>query len=231
MIAWENIETVLLDMDGTLLDLYFDNYFWQEYLPDKWGEINGLDPGTARNTLMPRFTSRVGTLSWYCIDFWSDELQLDIMALKSEIDHLINYRPHAREFLAGLGRTGKQLVLVTNAHRKLLELKIQRTGIDRYFSNIFCAHDFGAPKEELDFWLQLGAAISFNPASTLLIDDNIAVLRKAREYGIGYLLTIAQPDSRSAARDTGEFQVITSFRELLRQAVPAGGTGSGSAQD
>ena len=27
MLAWDEIDTVLLDMDGTLLDLHFDNHF------------------------------------------------------------------------------------------------------------------------------------------------------------------------------------------------------------
>ena len=30
---WDNIDTVLLDLDGTLLDLNFDLEFWLEYIP------------------------------------------------------------------------------------------------------------------------------------------------------------------------------------------------------
>ena len=29
-LAWRDIDTVLLDMDGTLLDLHYDNHFWLE---------------------------------------------------------------------------------------------------------------------------------------------------------------------------------------------------------
>jgi len=32
-INWSEIDTILLDMDGTLLDLNFDLHFWMEYLP------------------------------------------------------------------------------------------------------------------------------------------------------------------------------------------------------
>ncbi|HBT55971.1 MAG TPA: haloacid dehalogenase, partial [Pseudomonas sp.] len=33
MLNWNAIDTVLLDMDGTLLDLHFDNHFWLEHMP------------------------------------------------------------------------------------------------------------------------------------------------------------------------------------------------------
>ncbi|MCP4043692.1 MAG: haloacid dehalogenase, partial [Gammaproteobacteria bacterium] len=33
VINWNSIHTVLLDMDGTLLDLHFDNQFWLEHVP------------------------------------------------------------------------------------------------------------------------------------------------------------------------------------------------------
>ena len=39
---WENIETVLLDMDGTLLDLHFDNHFWLQHVPVCYAEKHGL---------------------------------------------------------------------------------------------------------------------------------------------------------------------------------------------
>ncbi|HLB31630.1 MAG TPA: GMP/IMP nucleotidase [Gammaproteobacteria bacterium] len=215
MIAWEQIRTVLLDMDGTLLDLRFDNYFWNEYLPDRWGSRRGLDPAAARTELLARIARCVGTLDWYCIDFWSRELGVDVMALKADIDHMIVYRPHAEEFLHRLFASGRQVVMVTNAHRKLLALKIERTGIDRYFHHIVSSHDYGAPKEIPAFWERLEAEFRFERANTLLIDDNLAVLRMARDYGIGHLLTIAEPDSGVTGRDTGEFAAIDSFLRVL----------------
>lgn len=215
MVAWKEIKTVLLDMDGTLLDLYFDNFFWQEYLPEKWGEIHALDPETAKARLVPRFRDLAGTLSWYCVDFWSRELEVDVMALKSNIEHLIQTRPHSEALLQYLRDLGKPLIMVTNAHEKLIGMKMNRTHIDRYFDRIFCAHQLGVPKEDPEFWKRLGEELEFIPETTLLIDDNLMVLRTAREYGIRHLLTIAQPDSRSPEREIREFPVIESFEQLL----------------
>lgn len=215
MVVWKEIDTVLLDMDGTLLDLHFDNYFWQEYLPLKWGEMHDLGLSEAKQRLKPRFESNVGTLSWYCVDYWSDELKVDVMALKNDIEYLIQIRPHTEDFLGFLQNLNKHIILVTNAHEKLINLKMEKTRIDRYFHEIFCSHDLGAPKEETEFWVKLRGKISFDPEKTVLIDDNLTVLRSAREYGIRHLLTIAQPDSKTSGRDTGEFNVVTSFRQLI----------------
>ena len=38
MIDWQQIDTVFLDMDGTLLDLNFDNHFWLKHVPLRYSE-------------------------------------------------------------------------------------------------------------------------------------------------------------------------------------------------
>lgn len=215
-IDWSTIETVLLDMDGTLLDLHYDNYFWHHYLPEQWGRRHGLGAEAARERLLPRFQSRAGTLSWYCLDYWSEELGIDILALKNDIEHLIRTRPLALELLAFLRAQGKRVLLVTNAHEKLLDIKLRRTDIGPWFDAVVSAHRIGLPKEEPAFWRLLHAAHGFDPARTLLIDDNQDVLHAAAAFGIGRLLTIARPDSRRPARERLDYPAITSFDVLFR---------------
>lgn len=218
MIDWNGVDTVLLDMDGTLLDLHFDNFFWKEYLPEKWGMLNGIDPVSARETLIPKLRSRKGTLSWYCLDYWSRELGLDVLNLNMDLEHMIRIRPHAEDFLVHLGGLRKHVLMVTNAHEKLLELKLRRTGISQYFDEVISAHSLGLPKEEVSFWRALNAQHPFNPERTLLIDDNPDVLRSAATFGIRHLLTIEQPDSHAPARRACEFDAIASFALLVETA-------------
>jgi HAD superfamily hydrolase (TIGR01509 family) len=215
MVNWDEIETVLLDMDGTLLDLHFDNYFWQEYLPIEWGKQNNLDAQTARETLVPKFQAMHGTLSWYCVEYWSNELNLDVMALKNDIVNLIQPRPHCNNFLLHVKELNKQLVMVTNAHERLIDMKFDKTGIDSHFHDVISSHSLGHPKEDLEFWHELSKQISFKPEKSLLIDDNLTVLRTAGQYGIGFLLSIARPDSKRPEKDTEEFQAIDSFEQLI----------------
>lgn len=214
MLDWSEIETVLLDMDGTLLDLHFDDFFWQKQLPQKWGELNGWNSDEAMSRLVPIFQENRGTLPWYCLDYWSDRLGMDVFTIKNGIEHLIQLRPHVSEFLHYLNNQNKKVVLVTNSHEKFISLKMEATGIAGHFDNMFNSHAFGFPKEDTSFWKVLAEKMSFNKTTTILIDDNLSVLRSAREYGIRHLFGIEKPSSKSPVMDTEEFRGIASFRDL-----------------
>lgn len=212
---WTEIDTVFLDMDGTLLDLYFDNYFWLNHVPQRYAEKHNIDKQQALQKLLPKFKAMEGTIDWYCIDYWSKELELDIALLKQEIKHLIQIHPFVLEFLQQLKEVGKQRVLVTNAHQKSLALKMEQTSLAGFLDTIISAHQLGLPKEDAKFWLQLSQIHDYDPHRTLLIDDNLLALESASKYGIKYLLAIGKPDSRAKSKPVGSFQAIHSFQDLF----------------
>ena len=216
MLNWKEIDTVLLDMDGTLLDLRFDNHFWKEFVPLKFAEKEGLSVEHAKAHLIPRFKSKEGSLDWYCLDYWSDSLQLDIAALKAELAELIAVLPHVNEFLEKIKRSPQRVLLVTNAHRDSLDLKMQKTGLLPFFDDLVSSHDFGLPKEHADFWHRLQQQHPFEKHTTLLIDDSLAVLNAAREYGIAHLVSVSRPDSGMPKNEIVDFPAIEDFRELMR---------------
>jgi len=202
-------------MDGTLLDLHFDNHFWLEHVPLRYGEKYGLSPEQAKDELYPRFRCAEGTLDWYSVDYWSGELDLDIAGLKAEVEHLIAVHPDVVEFLEAARRARKRLTLVTNAHDKSLQLKLRKTSLGNYLDSVVCSHDLGQPKEQPGFWPRLQKLQPFDPLRTLLVDDSLPVLRAARQYGIAHLLAVRQPDSKRPEKDVGEFVAIRSFAEIL----------------
>ena len=144
---WSCIDVVCLDMDGTVLDLRFDNLFWLELLPQRWGAARGLDLDAALRELRPRFDAKRGTLEWYCVDHWSEELGIDIPALKLELRDEIRYLDGAAEFLDLLRSLGKRLLLTTNAHPISLQVKEAQTQLSRHFDELISAHEFGVPKD------------------------------------------------------------------------------------
>jgi putative hydrolase of the HAD superfamily len=169
----------------------------------------------AINQLKPIFKSMEGKLEWYCLDYWSNKLQLDIVGLKQEIADLISILPHVMDFLETVSNSEKQVLLVTNAQRDSLNLKMERTCLQVFFDQIISSHDYGIPKEHQDFWKILNQHHSFEKEHTLLVDDSLAVLNTARQYGIEYLISINQPDSTKPKKKTNDFRSITDFRELM----------------
>lgn len=215
MIAWHEIDTVLLDMDGTLLDLNFDNHFWQEFVPLRFAQRHNLSLDEAKRQLQPQFKAMEGRLEWYCLDYWSEALQLNIAGLKQELAGLIAVHPHVTEFLDAVRATGRRLLLVTNAHRDSLRLKMDKTSLHVFFDAIVCSHDFGMAKEQSGFWQALQDRHVFEKRRTLLVDDSLAVLRSARAFGIAHLVSICKPDSRAPSKPVSEFAGIEDFRELM----------------
>lgn len=215
MLDWERIDTVLLDMDGTLLDLHFDNHFWLEHVPARFAARNGLSLEQARDECLQRYSQVQGTLQWYSIDHWTEQLGLDIALLKREVEHLIAVLPHVPEFLDLLGRAGKRRVLVTNAHQKSLALKMEKTRLHHRLDALISSHDIGEAKEHAGFWPKLCEREPFDRTRTLFVDDSLSVLRAARDYGIAEVLAIRFPDRRQEVRKISEFASITEFDELI----------------
>ncbi len=219
---WDQIETVLLDMDGTLLDLRFDNLFWKQVVPEKYAANCGIETEVAWQQLKQRYEEKQGTLDWYCMDHWADELGIDMLALKREVDSHIAWLPGAKQALKHMRKMGKRLVLVTNAHRDSVNVKVGRTGLDRHLDAMYSAHDFGYPKENPDFWKQLIKHESFDRQQTLFIDDSPPVLASAKRFGIEYVVGIRQPDSQEAAREIEQFVSVDGIYDLFTADFPGG---------
>lgn len=215
LVPWEDIETVLLDMDGTLLDLHFDNYFWKEHLPLRYAELKGLEPVAAKEYIVGLTQSIQGSLNWYSTDYWSDTLQIDVVELKHEVSHKVAVRPYCIDFLDALRAARKAIVLVTNAHQDSLALKMAKTRLTPKFDRLITVHEFALPKEDPQCWREVEKRHAFDGSRTLLIDDNLHALASAREYGIEHLLAIYQPDSRAPRLEIDHYDAIHSFAEIL----------------
>jgi putative hydrolase of the HAD superfamily len=214
-IDWSKIDTVLLDMDGTLLDLRFDNWFWMELIPRHYAAVHGMGPLEAWEIIEPKFGAVRGTIEWYCIDHWSRELGLDIATIKRTTQGRVGYLPGAEGFLHKLQKSGKRRVLVTNAHPTTLAFKDREVGVRAYFDASYSTHIFNVPKENAAFWPLFQAIEPFDAERTLFVDDSLPVLRAAQAFGIGCVRAIRRPDSGRPAQDTGCYAAVDGIAELL----------------
>ena len=213
--ALSDCETLMLDMDGTILDLAYDNFMWLTHVPQRWAEKNKLPLGEARKRLLAKYSQIQGELYWYCLDHWSERLGLDVMQLHRDNHERIEYLPGAQLFLEAVRDTDKKVLLVTNSHPETLNLKQEVTGFSEYFDGIHSAHTYGFAKERQEFWQALREEEHFDPATTLFVDDTEPVLESAAEFGLGALLTITRPDTSEPVREDGAFIGVEGVGELI----------------
>lgn len=233
-LPWKDIHTVLLDMDGTLLDLHFDNHFWLEHVPKKLAERRQVSVPAAKDIMAKEYAEVMGTLSWYCLDYWAEKLDLNIIEAKREIDHLISMRDDTLPFIDALKASGRQVILVTNAHPDSLSLKVEHTHLDQHIDQLISTHEFSVTKESQELWVKLQAKLGFDPQHTLFVDDSLGILKAAEDFGIHHLLAVSNPDSRLPAREIVDYPSIQDYRYLLAdiQANPiSGGVNSSNKQN
>jgi putative hydrolase of the HAD superfamily len=215
IIPLDDVDWILLDLDGTLLDKYFDDYFWHHLVPEHYAEKNDMSFGKAQEHLLSTYKGYEKTLNWTDLDFWSTELDLDIPALKEQLRHLIDVHPHVEDFLKEMQRREKYIFLFTNAHYKSVSLKFKKTGIGHYFDQVVTSNEIGAPKEDLEYWRRAQGLVGFDPERSLFVDDTEDILYTARDYGIRHVLFKGRASSQLEPTRSKEFPSIIDFNELL----------------
>ena len=215
MLNWSKIDTVLLDMDGTLLDLHYDSHFWLNVIPAQHALARGISLDAAKADILKRYQAVSGQIQWYCLDYWEQQLNLPIIELKRQSKHLIKVRDDVRYFLTELKKAGKELILLTNAHPECVMLKFEQTAIDNYLDGVVSTHEYGVSKEQQSLWQQVQSDLGFNKSRTLFVDDSVPVLNAARQYGIEHLLAVANPDSQQPHNDIADYLNVTDYRKLI----------------
>jgi putative hydrolase of the HAD superfamily len=217
--SWNTIDTVLLDMDGTLLDKHFDDYFWEQYVPEHYSLMHNLSIEEARVKLLERYRQVENTLDWTDLNYWSRQLGLDIPELKIRVNHLIDVHPYVPDFLDFCRSSDKGIFLVTNAHSRTLAIKLEKTEIGPLFDRMICAEEVGLAKEDTRFWDGLEKILGFEKSRTLLADDTEKVLLSAEQYGMGHLIFVARPSSRKPVHYSTRYPSIEYFSELIPERI------------
>jgi len=205
----------MLDMDGTLLDLAFDNYIWRDLVPRRYAAAHDLSFEAARDHLFDQYRSVQGDLEWYCLDHWCDRLQIDVVQLHHDVNHRIGYLPGALDFLQRVHEQDVRVLLVTNSHPDTLALKDAVTGLGDYFDGLISSHNYGHAKESQSFWHALKEDVDFDVETTLFVDDSQPVLKSADEYGVKMLVTVTRPDTTRPVRDDSKFRGVESVADML----------------
>ena len=201
-------------MDGTILDLAYDNYMWMRHVPGHWAKQNNMSLEEAQQYLLKKFGAAQGDLRWYCLDHWSEHLGLDVHQLHRDKHHLIDFLPGAKAFLERMREANVRLLLVTNSHQFTLDLKDEVTGLVEYFDGVHTSHEYGYAKEHQNFWHALHEDTGFDSETTMFVDDNHAVLQSAATYGVRHPVAISNPDTSRPPQESDEFVSVNGIADL-----------------
>jgi putative hydrolase of the HAD superfamily len=213
--SWDRIDDVLLDMDGTLLDRHFDNFFFEEELPRRYARLHALPFEEARDRLMAMYRSVEGELAWTDLHYWTERVGIDVVAMHKELDHMIGFLPGAEAFLQYLRELGKRVTIVTNAHRSGVAVKAAKTGLDRLVDRIVDAFEVGYLKMRPEYWPACRRLLGFNPARSFYMDDDEGCLIAAQHFGVAHVIHSARSSSQLPPAPLARFPSVSSFAPLL----------------
>jgi HAD superfamily hydrolase (TIGR01509 family) len=212
---WDAIDTVCLDLDGTLLDQAYDNHIWRDLVPEHFAIRHGLPLETARERVVRHYEDHHGTLQAYSLEYWADLCGVDLFELHRQEQARIDWLDGAADFLAQLRAMPKRLVLLTNSHPFALELKHAKTRVLDYFHEAASSQEFGAPKEDQQFWVRAREKFGFDPERSLFADDNLRMLRAAEKAGMRWIYGVRISDTRWPPLSHDHYPAVDRVRELL----------------
>ena len=202
-------------MDGTLLDLAYDDFIWNDLLPIRYAQQHGCSLEQSQKTLHTFYQEHNHTLNWYSSRFWTSKVGVDVLAMQIEHKHKVALRPHCLELLNYLKQNGYPIWLATNADCAGLKFKLEHMGIADYFDVIVSSEQIGHAKEFIEFWQGLNAQHPFDAQTAYFIDDTEKVLNGAHKYGVKHLFSIQQPSSSKAARDVSAYPMLDQLTDLI----------------
>ena len=182
---FKDIECLLIDMDGVILDNAYDNDFWQNQIPEVIADSKGIGFDDAKRLAIQIFNYKKNTKDWYDVDYWSNMLDIDIEAQKRSEKSFsrISLYDGVIDTLSILKNKTK-MILITNAHRKTLNIKLEKYNLTPYFDEMVCAHELHYVKEDIQLWYMLRSKYRLDYEKTLLVEDTINNINVGLSAGI-----------------------------------------------
>ena len=182
---FKDIECLLIDMDGVILDNAYDNDFWQNQIPEVIADSKGIAFDDAKKLAIQIFNYKKNTKDWYDVDYWSNMLNIDIEAQKRSEKSFsrISLYDGVIDTLSVLKNKTK-MILITNAHRKTLNIKLEKYNLTPYFDEMVCAHELNYVKEDIQLWYMLRSKYRLDYEKTLLVEDTINNINVGLSAGI-----------------------------------------------
>jgi HAD superfamily hydrolase (TIGR01509 family) len=214
-----NIEAVLLDMDGTLLDterVYLDS------LTAALGTLGYTDGVVALGHAMvgiPTAQCEIMLRERYGGDFPLAELTAAYIALRDQtLTAGIPLKHGALELLESLQAAGYPLAIVTSSSRRTAGEHLALAGIHSRFDAILTRDDVARGKPDPDLYLLAASRFGLHPQCCLAVEDSNPGVAAAHAAGAITIMVpdIVPPTDMSRAKCAAVLPDLDAVLELLR---------------
>ena len=212
----EEMQGVLFDLDGTLIDSMWiweqiDDEFLGEYgfvVPeDLHDEIEGMSFSETAVYFKNRFLLPLSLEEIKHI--WND------MAMDKYLN-VVPLKPGILEFLEWLKARGIPAGIATSNSRELVDGVLVARGIEEYFSSVVTGCEVNAGKPAPDIYLHVAGALSVPPSACMVFEDIPAGILAGKRAGM--TVTAVEDDFSAALREEKKRlsdYYIRDYRELL----------------
>ena len=216
VLNWDRIDDVLIDMDGTLLDRHFDNFFFEEDLPRRYVAMQGLSFDASRGTVNGDVPVGGRELAWTDLHYSSGRVGIDVVAMHLSQLTLIGFLLGAEDFLKAVRIKGKRRA-ATNAHEAGVAVKSAKTGLDRYVGSDRRRVRSGLSQDEMpEYWPGPAAGwLDSTRAALSMLTTTEMCSAAASHYGIATIIHSAKSSSQLPPVQSSKFASVEHLPALL----------------
>lgn len=206
------LKVVSFDVVGTLMDSYYENYVWNEVIPQLYARKRNINIEEAKDHVLREY-DQIGRkdIRWYLPEFWFNHFNLNeepTEVFRSHTDK-IQFYPEVSSVLENLSQK-YDLIIVSGTTRSIIEIMIEK--FRHYFKHIYSPL---SDRQEMNKTPQLYEMIckilGINPRAIIHVGDDIySDLISPRSVGIkSYYLD-------RTGEKSGKF-IIKDLRELEKE--------------
>ncbi|MFX0065828.1 MAG: HAD family hydrolase [Candidatus Hermodarchaeota archaeon] len=167
------LKVVSLDVVGTLMDFYYEDYVWNEAIPQLYARERGVSFEEAKNYILREY-DHIGNndIRWYLPEYWFKHFHLDedpIAVFRSHADKM-NFYPEVPAVLKNLSQK-YELIIVSGTTRPIIEIMIEKF---RYcFKHIYSPiSDYREVKKTPPFYEMICKILEIEPGAMVHVGDD-----------------------------------------------------------
>ena len=166
---------ISFDLDGTLFDMDFENTLWFEEIPKLYSKVHGISLEEAKKKVLSAY-NEIGDedYRWYDPHYWIERFKLGKPwhEIVKDLKHKVHMYPETKKVLSEL-KKGNKLIVISNATRDFINIKMEVENLDQYFEKIFSVtSDFGVVKKDTDIYKKVCEIMKIKPEELVHVGDH-----------------------------------------------------------